>query len=161
MWVLGTKFGSSSRVVYIFYCWAISPALFSVCVSLCVGFCMGLCTWKQLITEARGIGSLWSFSYRELWAHWCWCWEPNIGPLKEQCTLINSWAISLAPGFVICKHCWLVYPKVAYISLLARMSISWFSAEYFECDQHFNLTWGPLNYEYIVVFWLMTGVDVF
>lgn len=30
----------------------------------------------------------------------CWCWVPTSGPLQEQPSIVNSWAIGLIPASI-------------------------------------------------------------
>lgn len=43
--------------------------------------------FSAIATEVRGTGS--PRGYRQLWATWHRCWEPNLGPLQEKYVLLT------------------------------------------------------------------------
>lgn len=49
---------------------------------------LSLCTWVQMVAETRRDPE--SRVYRSCWAAWCQFWEPNSGPLQEQCILLSG-----------------------------------------------------------------------
>lgn len=64
-------------------------------VNICV--CVHVCTPVWDLAEVRwGCQTLWSWSYRSVWATWCQGWEQNWGPLEEQEGLTT--VPSLRPG---------------------------------------------------------------
>lgn len=53
-----------------------------------------MCMWVQVPSEARGIGSIWSWSYRWLRADWHGDCELSSGPLEKRHAALYHWAIS-------------------------------------------------------------------
>jgi hypothetical protein len=77
-----------------------------------VCLCVGVCMWMRVRTEARIILCPWSWSYKQLWATWHGCCEPNLGHLEEQCMLLTT-EPSLQPS-LLKINCYLAYKVVDF-----------------------------------------------
>lgn len=56
----------------------------NICMSLCVYVC------RCSVYRSQRHRMSWSWSYRQLWAIRCRMFEPNLGPLQEQCILLTT-----------------------------------------------------------------------
>ena len=73
---------------------------FNKTLALHVGACirMWVCEYKDKHPASQRPRISWSWSYRWLQATCCWCWEPNLHPLKTQQRFsITELSISQAP----------------------------------------------------------------
>lgn len=82
--------------VLVCICVLVCMLYISVHMFISVYVCVLVCICMQVPSEARGehqVSQGWSF--RQLWAVWCGCWQPNSGPVHKRQAPYH-WAISPA-----------------------------------------------------------------
>lgn len=69
-------------------CMFLRDVLLFLILCVCMCFCVGICIWVQMSLKAWGIGC--NCSHRWLWASWCRCWKPNLGPPEDYYLILTA-----------------------------------------------------------------------